>query len=153
MVEPSSRGQCRLSRTLRADLHITTLARRAKSLSVRTMSLLEVRDLCKFFPIRRGVFGKTVGQVHAVDGVSFDLEAGSALGLVGESGCGKTTLGRCLLRLIEPTAGSVRIDGTDVLGLPRGKLRIEVELGAVLVVHWFSPRKCGGDNSDASRHV
>ena len=123
MVEPSSRGQCRLSRTLRADLHITTLARRAKSLSVRTMSLLEVRDLCKFFPIRRGVFGKTVGQVHAVDGVSFDLEAGSALGLVGESGCGKTTLGRCLLRLIEPTAGSVRIDGTDVLGLPRGKLR------------------------------
>jgi oligopeptide/dipeptide ABC transporter ATP-binding protein len=87
------------------------------------MPLLEVRDLRKFFPIRRGVFGRTVGNVHAVDGVSFDLEAGSALGLVGESGCGKTTLGRCILRLIEPTSGSVRLDGTDVLGLPRGQLR------------------------------
>ena len=87
------------------------------------MPLLEVRDLRKLFPIRRGVFGKTVGNVHAVDGVSFDLDAGSALGLVGESGCGKTTLGRCLLRLIEPTSGSVRLDGTDFLSLSAGALR------------------------------
>ncbi len=87
------------------------------------MALLEVRDLRKLFPIRRGVFGHTVGNVHAVDGVSFDLEAGSALGLVGESGCGKTTLGRCLLRLIEPTSGTVRLAGTDLLALPRGQLR------------------------------
>jgi oligopeptide transport system ATP-binding protein len=87
------------------------------------MPLLEVRDLRKLFPIRRGVFGKTIGHVHAVDGVSFDLDAGSALGLVGESGCGKTTLGRCLLRLIEPTSGTVRLDGSDVLALPRGQLR------------------------------
>ena len=63
------------------------------------MALLEVRDLRKLFPIRRGVFGRTVGNVHAVDGVSFDLEAGSALGLVGESGCGKIGRASCRERV------------------------------------------------------
>ncbi len=87
------------------------------------MPLLEVRDLRKWFPLRRGVFGRTAGHVHAVDGVSFDLDAGEALGLVGESGCGKTTTGRCILRLVEPTAGSVRLDGQDLLSMPGGKLR------------------------------
>ncbi len=87
------------------------------------MALLEVRNLRKWFPIRRGVFGKTVAQVRAVDGVDLSLDAGSALGLVGESGCGKTTLGRCLLRLIEPSTGSVVLDGTDVMQLKGGSLR------------------------------
>ncbi|HYE08236.1 MAG TPA: oligopeptide/dipeptide ABC transporter ATP-binding protein [Planctomycetota bacterium] len=87
------------------------------------MAFLEVRDLRKLFPIRRGVFGRTVGHVRAVDGVSLDLERGEALGLVGESGCGKTTAGRCLLRLIEPTGGSVRIDGRELTGIPRRALR------------------------------
>src|SRR5476651_83113 len=85
--------------------------------------LLQVRDLRKLFQIRKGVFGATVAHVHAVDSVSFDIDAGTALGLVGESGCGKTTVGRCLLRLIEPTSGSVRFRGKDVLGFSKRRLR------------------------------
>jgi oligopeptide/dipeptide ABC transporter ATP-binding protein len=85
--------------------------------------LLEVRDLIKHFPIRRGVFARTVGQVRAVDGVSFTVAAGEVLGLVGESGCGKTTAGRCILRLIEPTSGRVRFGGRDVTALGAAELR------------------------------
>jgi oligopeptide/dipeptide ABC transporter ATP-binding protein len=85
--------------------------------------LLQVRDLRKWFPIRRGLFTRVVGHVRAVDGVSFDLQAGETLGLVGESGCGKTTTGRCLLRLIEPTSGTVRFAGRDVTRLGAGELR------------------------------
>jgi oligopeptide/dipeptide ABC transporter ATP-binding protein len=85
--------------------------------------LLEVRDLKKHFPIRRGLFGRTAGQVKAVDGVSFAVGAGEVLGLVGESGCGKTTTGRCILRLTEPTSGSVRFDGREVTTLPARELR------------------------------
>jgi oligopeptide/dipeptide ABC transporter ATP-binding protein len=86
-------------------------------------SLLSVRDLVKHFPITRGVFGRTVGAVRAVDGISFDVKTGETLGLVGESGCGKTTAGRSILRLIEPTAGQVTFDGTDVLSLDASRLR------------------------------
>jgi oligopeptide/dipeptide ABC transporter ATP-binding protein len=78
-------------------------------------SLLEVRDLQVRFPVRRGLLGGVTGHVRAVDGVSFDLEPGETLGLVGESGCGKTTLGRAILKLVEPTSGSVKFDGVDVL--------------------------------------
>jgi oligopeptide transport system ATP-binding protein len=85
--------------------------------------LLEVRDLVKHFPVRHGAFGRIRGQVRAVDGVSFDLWRGETLGLVGESGCGKSTTGRALLRLVEPTAGEVRFDGQDVRALDRDGLR------------------------------
>jgi len=85
--------------------------------------LLTVTDLTKHFPIRTGFFSRTVGHVRAVDGVSFSVQRGETLGLVGESGCGKTTTGRCILRLIEPTSGSVCFDGQEVIGLPRRDLR------------------------------
>ena len=85
--------------------------------------LLEVRGLVKHFPVRRGFFARSAGRVRAVDGVSFDVRSGETLGLVGESGCGKTTTGRCILRLIEPTSGTVRFDGRDVTRLSRHDLR------------------------------
>jgi oligopeptide transport system ATP-binding protein len=85
--------------------------------------LLSVRNLEKRFPVSGGLFGRTLEHVHAVDGVSFDLEAGETLGLVGESGCGKSTTGRCILRLIEPSAGEIRFDGRDVRAMAPRELR------------------------------
>jgi len=87
------------------------------------MALLEVENLKKYFPVKKGVFSRTVGQVKAVDGVSFTLNRGETLGLVGESGCGKTTVGRSILRLIEPTAGRITFNGKNLLELDREALR------------------------------
>jgi oligopeptide/dipeptide ABC transporter ATP-binding protein len=85
--------------------------------------LLAVRDLVKHFPVRRGFLGRRSGQVHAVDGVSFTLGENETLGLVGESGCGKSTTGFSILRLIEPTAGEVRFRGQNILALEPEALR------------------------------
>lgn len=86
-------------------------------------SLLEVSDLYTWYPIRRGVFGRTVGHVRAVDGVSLTLTAGETLGLVGESGCGKSTLARTLLRLEHPRSGVIRLNGREILPLAGAALR------------------------------
>ncbi len=86
----------------------------------RRQNLVEIKDLVKYFPVRGGLLQRTVAQVQAVDRVSFTIREGETLGLVGESGCGKTTIGRTMLRLIEPTSGEVRFDGVDILKL-RGR--------------------------------
>ncbi|HHT73842.1 MAG TPA: dipeptide ABC transporter ATP-binding protein [Firmicutes bacterium] len=92
--------------------------------NVRQGNLLEVKDLIKHFPITKGIiFSRQVGAVKAVDGISFTVRHGETLGLVGESGCGKTTTGRVILRLIEPTSGEVRFEGKDVPSLSKEELR------------------------------
>ncbi|HYE03134.1 MAG TPA: ATP-binding cassette domain-containing protein, partial [Phycisphaerales bacterium] len=85
--------------------------------------LLAVRDLHTHFPIRSGLLQLTTGHVRAVDGVSFHLARGETLGLVGESGCGKTTVGRSILRLIEPTSGTIEFEGRSIMGLRGAELK------------------------------
>jgi oligopeptide transport system ATP-binding protein len=88
-----------------------------------TQPLVEVRNLVKYFPVRRGIFSRVAAHVKAVDDVSFEIREGETLGLVGESGCGKTTAGRTVLRLLEPTSGTIRFDGQDVMAARGDALR------------------------------
>ena len=96
---------------------------KAEAIARGDAPVLEVRDLKKHFPVKKGLLRKTVGQVYAVDGVNFTIGKGETLGLVGESGCGKTTVGRTLLRLVEPTDGQILLGGTDVTKLSKAEMR------------------------------
>ena len=85
--------------------------------------LLVVKDLKKYFPIKSSFLKKTVGNVKAVDGISFKIKRGTTMGLVGESGCGKSTVGKTILRLHDKTSGEVYFNGTEIFGLSREELR------------------------------
>jgi oligopeptide/dipeptide ABC transporter ATP-binding protein len=111
-------------------------------------AVLDVRDLKKHFPVRKGLLQRTAGTVFAVDGVSFSIAQGETLGLVGESGCGKSTVGRTILRLIEPTGGSIRIDGHDITQLSKTELRPYRRQMQIIFQDPFSsldPRMSAGD--------
>ena len=113
-----------------------------------TEPFVEVRDLVKHFPLTRGVvFQKQVGAVHAVDGVSFDVKRGETFGLVGETGCGKSTTARMILRLIDPTGGSIRVEGeeiTDLRGEALKRLRREMQMIFQDPYSALNPRKTVG---------
>jgi peptide/nickel transport system ATP-binding protein len=110
--------------------------------------VLEVTGLKKHFPVKKGILRRTVGQVLAVDGVSFAIGPGETLGLVGESGCGKTTVGRTILRLIDPTEGTIRLEGHDITRLGKSEMRPHRRQMQIIFQDPFSslnPRMRAGD--------
>jgi peptide/nickel transport system ATP-binding protein/oligopeptide transport system ATP-binding protein len=110
--------------------------------------LLEVSDLIKHYPVRSGIHRRNVGTVHAVDGVSFTVGVGETLGLVGESGCGKSTVARSILRLVEPTGGSIRLNGLDITHLGKAALRPNRRSMQIIFQDPFAslnPRMTAGD--------
>lgn len=112
------------------------------------MALLEVKDLKMHFPVHGGVFYRQIASVYAVDGVSFQVEAGKTLGLVGESGCGKSTIGRTLLHLYQPTAGRVHFDGQEIAhlkGTPLRELRAQMQMIFQDPFESLNPRHTIGD--------
>jgi peptide/nickel transport system ATP-binding protein/oligopeptide transport system ATP-binding protein len=110
--------------------------------------LLEVTDLKKHYPVRSGILRRAVGKVHSVDGVSFTIGVGETLGMVGESGCGKSTVARSILRLVEPTGGSIRLNGTDITHLGKATLRPHRRSMQIIFQDPFAslnPRMTAGD--------
>ena len=113
-----------------------------------SVPVLDVRDLKKYFPVRKGLLRATTGYVYAVDGVSFSIARGQTLGLVGESGCGKSTVARAVIRLIEPTSGEVRILGRDILSLTKAEMRTSRRQAQIIFQDPFSslnPRMSAGE--------
>src|SRR5471032_1222901 len=123
---------------------------------IEPRALLEVSNLVKQYPVRGGILRRKVGTVHAVDGVSFTLGAGETLGLVGESGCGKSTVARTILRLVEPTSGSIRINGLDITHLGKAELRTHRRSMQIVFQDPFAslnPRMTAGDIVAEPLHV
>jgi oligopeptide/dipeptide ABC transporter ATP-binding protein len=115
---------------------------------IPTRPLLEVKDLKKYYPVRKGVLQRVVGQVYAVDGISFTVGHGETLGLVGESGCGKSTAGKTIMKLIEPTSGEISVDGRRIDGLSRGEMqsvRRQVQFVFQDPYSSLNPRMSAGD--------
>ena len=113
-----------------------------------SVPVLDVRNLKKHFPVRKGLLRRAAGHVYAVDGVSFSIEKGQTLGLVGESGCGKSTVARAVIRLVEPTAGEVRILGRDILTLTKDEMRASRRQAQIIFQDPFSslnPRMSAGE--------
>ena len=111
-------------------------------------ALLEVSDLIKHYPVRGGILRRRIGTVHSVDGVSFSVGIGETLGLVGESGCGKSTVARSILRLVEPTSGSIRLNGLDITNLGKAELRPHRRSMQIIFQDPFAslnPRMTAGD--------
>jgi oligopeptide/dipeptide ABC transporter ATP-binding protein len=111
-------------------------------------AVLAVEGLTKHFPVRRGLLGRVDGHVHAVDGVSFAIQPGETLGLVGESGCGKSTVGRTVLRLLQPSAGRIRLDGVDITQLDRAAMLTHRRRMQIIFQDPYSslnPRMTAGD--------
>ena len=111
-------------------------------------ALLEVKDLIKHYPVRHGLLRRRAGTVHAVDGVSFSLQSGETLGLVGESGCGKSTVARSVLRLVEPTSGRIQLKGHDITHLGKAELRQHRRAMQIVFQDPFAslnPRMSAGD--------
>lgn len=118
--------------------------------------LIEVENLVKYFPVRGGILRRVVDWVQAVDDVSFEIKKGETLGLVGESGCGKTTIGKTMLRLIDPTSGSVKFEGEDVFAMDRKtlkKLRRDMQVIFQDPFSSLNPRKPIGDSILDGLHV
>ncbi len=118
--------------------------------------VLEVEGLKKHFPVKKGLLSRNAGKVYAVDGVSFDIGHGETLGLVGESGCGKSTVGRTVLRLIDPTEGTIRLDGRDVTHLGKSEMRpVRREMQVIFQDPYSSlnPRMSAGDIVGELRRV
>ena len=110
--------------------------------------MLEVEGLKKHFPVKKGLLSRHAGKVYAVDGVSFHIGPGETLGLVGESGCGKSTVGRTVLRLIDPTEGTIRLNGRDVTDLGKTDMRaVRREMQIIFQDPYSSlnPRMSAGD--------
>src|SRR3974377_753098 len=152
MTRPNGSGQSIGTNNVIAPLKIgPPVGVRANSTGILMSdqsAVLEVRDLKKHFPIRKGLLQRASGTVFAVDGVSFTIQPGETLGLVGESGCGKTTVGRTVTRLIEPTAGSIRISGKDITNLSKKELRPYRREMQIIFQDPFSsldPRMSAGD--------
>jgi oligopeptide/dipeptide ABC transporter ATP-binding protein len=122
--------------------------RRNKVNSQANDTILDVRDLKMYFPVTRGLLRRKVADVKAVDGVTFKLKKGETLGLVGESGCGKTTVGRCIIRLYQPTGGQILFEGEDITSLPEEKIRsIRSKLALIFQDPYSSldPRQSAGN--------